>query len=74
LKSKLILAVNHDRFKTLVEEYDELVPLTIDDINPHTYQKLDETYGTQIEDKLLGFLEHNRPLLSMYADPTYKKT
>ena len=55
-------------------EYDSLVRLTIDDINPHTYQKLDQNYGDEIEEKLLGFLEHNRPLLSMYADPIFKKS
>merc|ERR1719145_38879 len=56
-----IQAVNHDRFKLLIKEFDELINLSIDDINPHTYQQLDEKYTKQTEEMLLGFLEHNRP-------------
>ena len=44
----LILAVNHDRFKLLIKEFDELINLSIDDINPHTYQQLDEKYTKQV--------------------------
>ena len=43
-----ILAVNHDRFKLLIKEFDELFNLSIDDINPHTYQQLDEKYTKQV--------------------------
>ena len=43
-----ILAVNHDRFKLLIKEFDELINLSIDDINPHTYQQLDEKYTKQV--------------------------
>ena len=48
-----ILAVNHDRFKLLIKEFDELINLSIDDINPHTYQQLDEKYTKQVEKTLL---------------------
>ena len=44
-----ILAVNHDRFKLLIKEFDELINLSIDDINPHTYQQLDEKYTKQVK-------------------------
>ena len=63
-------AVTHDRFKLLVAELDELIALGVDDIKPGVQTQLEEQYTKTIDAKLLEFLEHNRPLLTMYAEAT----
>ena len=63
-------AIAHDRFKLLVAELDELIALGVDDIKPGVQAQLEEQYTKTIDAKLLEFLEHNRPLLTMYAEAT----
>ena len=63
-------AVNHDRFQFLIEDFNQLIKLGVDDIKPGIQQSLEVGYTKAIDDKLLAFLNHNRPLLSMYAEAT----
>lgn len=41
-------AVTHDRFKKLVQDFDDLMPLDIDDITPHTTKNLREEYSKEV--------------------------
>ena len=42
-------AVTHDRFKKLVQDFDDLMPLDIDDITPHTTKNLREEYSKEVK-------------------------
>ena len=41
-------AINHDRFKLLVAEFDELISLTADDIKPGIQEVLQENYTSKV--------------------------
>lgn len=69
ITSPFFAVISHDRFKDLVQQLENLIPLDNDEIKPGTSKELTEKYSEDIDRTILNFIKDNQQLLPMYHLP-----